>query len=749
MKHWAIKHPFPFFYLLAVAIAAGVMVVYGLLMWADPSTAGILPGLFASVESHQSHVGIVAILRYAMESRRWAVLLILVFASAPTVSALLTSAITGGGSAVRRWLARLKPWGPQAMSADALPVYFWIFAIYFATLAIYLGLTRAYAPQSMFARMWASFGSGIPTAIGIAILGAFMDEGGTLEEMGWRGFAFPLLQEKLSPLSAAVGLGFLWYAWHLPREIPTLIAGVSLTSWGWNQAIFALLCVALSIVMGYAVNRTGGSVLPAILIHGGTNVWSKAASQYVNDATGLDVRTWVVILIAGATGLIAGPSLGRRRPPESLVVPDLTVPTWSRRFRWIGTAFLAVVFLLLAIWTVAFPTHEPLYVETIPQPVWGPPVPAGIAQAVQQEMSRYLVEMQKKTGAPGLSATVVLPDGQPVTVAVGYADVEAQKPLTPDTLLLGGSTGKTYCAATVMLLVEKGQLSLDDRVSKYLGKRPWFSRIPNADALTVRILLTHTGGLPQFLDIGAFERRFIFDALLGKDTGYSPDTMLSFLVDQPALNAPGVAFHYSDLGYMLLGQVVEEVTGKPYYEVLQQQVLNPLGLTWIRPSNTTRIPGLAVGYVKSDWETRLVRTAGPNMTGGVLRLNPALEYTGGGLANTPLGLALFFKQLLEGRLLDSEHVALMTQPAIPSPSIGRNSHYGFGLLIVDRPGFGRYFTHSGWYPGYLSNVAYFRDYRFSVAIQANTDRNVDIYTPVRDIASIVLRAMGKPVPRPD
>jgi D-alanyl-D-alanine carboxypeptidase len=91
----------------------------------------------------------------------------------------------------------------------------------------------------------------------------------------------------------------------------------------------------------------------------------------------------------------------------------------------------------------------------------------------------------------------------------------------------------------------------------------------------------------------------------------------------------------------------------------------------------------------------------------------------------------------------------MTQPAVPYPARGGNAHYGFGLVIVDRPGFGKYFTHSGWYPGYLTNVAYFRDYRFSVAIQANTDRNVDIYTPVRDIASIVLRAMGKPVPQPN
>ncbi len=630
--------------------------------------------------------------------------------------------------------------------ADALLVYIWIFAIYFVTLAISLGLTRAYAPWGMFSRMWSTFASGIPAAIGIAILSVFTDEGGTLEEMGWRGFAFPLLQEKMSPLSAAVSLGFLWYAWHLRREIPTLLSGVSLASWSWDQAVFALLCVALSIVIGYAVNLTGGSVLPAILIHGGTNVWSKAAFRYVDDAAGLDVRTWVVILAAGATVPLAGPSLGRKTPSAALAPPDLAGPTWSRKFRWIGTAFFCAVVLLLAVWTVVFPTHEPLSVETIPQPALGSPVTAGIAQAVQQEMSRYLVEMQKKSGVPGLSAAVVLPDGQPVTVAVGYADVEARKALTPDTLLLGGSTGKTFCAATVMLLVEKGQLSLEDRVSKYLAKRPWFSKIPNADALTIRMLLTHIGGLPQFLDIGAFQRRFLFDSLAGKDIGYSPDTMLSFLAHQPALNAPGAALHYLDLGYMLLGQIVEEVTGKPYYEALQQQVLDPLGLTWIRPSNTTRIPGLAVGYVKSDWETRLERMAGRNMTDGVLHFNPALEYTGGGLATTPLGLALFYKQLLEGRLLDAEHVALMTQSAVPSPALGKNSHYGFGLLIVDRPGFGRYFSHSGWYPGYLSNVACFRDYGFSVAIQTNTDRSVDIYTSLRDIASIVLRAMAKPVP---
>src|SRR5271165_6754179 len=142
-------------------------------------------------------------------------------------------------------------------------------------------------------------GGSITALVFWALVGPFVDEGGTLEELGWRGFAFPRLQQIIkSPLWASVFLGVIWTAWHLPREVPALLAGVNWGQWLSNQAQFVLLCVALSIVSGYLVNRTGGSVIPAILVHGGSNVWSKAVSAGPNDVFHTDVRTVVVVVLA-------------------------------------------------------------------------------------------------------------------------------------------------------------------------------------------------------------------------------------------------------------------------------------------------------------------------------------------------------------------------------------------------------------------------------------------------------------------
>src|SRR5208337_2259487 len=158
-------------------------------------------------------------------------------------------------------------------------------------------------------------------------LGPALSRRGRLaEELGWRGFAWPLLQERMSPRTASICLGLLWAAWHLPREIPDVLSGIRFGQWGWGrvhfsqwaggQAQFFLYCIALTVVIGYAVNRTGGSVLPAIMIHGGTNVWSKtnaltALDQYYMPK-GIDFRMILLVAIAVFLLVRAGPELGRR-----------------------------------------------------------------------------------------------------------------------------------------------------------------------------------------------------------------------------------------------------------------------------------------------------------------------------------------------------------------------------------------------------------------------------------------------------
>lgn len=343
---------------------------------------------------------------------------------------------------------------------------------------------------------------------------------------------------------------------------------------------------------------------------------------------------------------------------------------------------------------------------------------------------------------PGVSAAVVTRDARIVTAAAGFADPQAGLAMTNATRLMGGSTGKTFCAATLMSLAEDGVLDLDAPIAPLFADESWFARLPNAGALTLRMLLMHGGGFPQFLDVGAFTRSYMWDAMTGQDIAYSPRKMLSFILDAAPLNAPGAAHAYSDLHYHLAGITAEKITGRPYYDLLAERVLARLGDPHydIAPANTRSIDRLAAGFARGDVIAALAGMTGRTTdTGGVLRHDPSLEYTGGGLALTPRALARFYWKLANGQIVSPESFAQMTGSRLPVVKTAEvTSSYGLGLFINERAAFGRYISHSGFFPGYTSNVGYFLDHGFAAAVQFNTDHGPDINQALRDLAGGII-----------
>ena len=306
MKRFAQTRPLLAFYLLALGIASAVMAWTVFLYITNPASAGALPALVAAVEASGQHMHIGTI---AAEAARNPLLFgIFVFAAAPSIAALLVAAL-GGGGGLRLLLARLKPIGPEGRLRPALTLYLGLLAVYAAGFLVY----------DFVAGPGVSIGSNLRLLGGSLVVGAlialFLDEGGTLEELGWRGFAWPLLQPRHTPLFAALLLGFLHWAWHLPREVLSIMGGIALPLWVLYQAIFLILCIALAVVAGFAVNRTGGSIWPAIFVHGGTNVWSKALGVHAAPTAGvLDLRTLLLVLIALVIAAVAGRQLGRLPP---------------------------------------------------------------------------------------------------------------------------------------------------------------------------------------------------------------------------------------------------------------------------------------------------------------------------------------------------------------------------------------------------------------------------------------------------
>src|SRR5687767_13614130 len=124
--------------------------------------------------------------------------------------------------------------------------------------------------------------------------------------------------------------------------------------------------------------------------------------------------------------------------------------------------------------------------------------PAGAPQTLRDRLQAKFEELHKGGNFPGGTAGIALPDGSVIALAVGVSDRTAATPMKPTDRLLLGSVGKTYASAVALQLVKEGKIGLDDPISKWFGKEPWFPRLPNASRVTVRHLMTHTSGLVRY-----------------------------------------------------------------------------------------------------------------------------------------------------------------------------------------------------------------------------------------------------------
>jgi membrane protease YdiL (CAAX protease family) len=314
------RHRFAAYYGLSVAIAVGVMAAGPFLP--PGAAATLLPDLWKFLREHGLYPNIISIGRFAATSRPagW---LILVFAAAPTLAALAVAALTGR---LRDLLSRLEPWRGGVGRGEGIAIYSTLFALYAAYAGAFLAATALRGNPGELAHSLDLLGGSPAAAAGTLFLGLFLDEGGTLEELGWRGFALPRLNERMSsPLVAALSLGALWWAWHLPREIPEVAAAGLTSTWASGQALFLLLCLVETVVIAYLCNRTGGSVWPGVLVHGGTNAIQKSIGAPVDRMTGpIDVRTAVLALAAVVIVVIAGRGLGARRWKASAIQANVS-----------------------------------------------------------------------------------------------------------------------------------------------------------------------------------------------------------------------------------------------------------------------------------------------------------------------------------------------------------------------------------------------------------------------------------------
>jgi D-alanyl-D-alanine carboxypeptidase len=337
------------------------------------------------------------------------------------------------------------------------------------------------------------------------------------------------------------------------------------------------------------------------------------------------------------------------------------------------------------------------------------PLPAAPA-SVQQRLQQLADSVRIAQRWPGLSVAVVMADGRIGAAASGYADTLTRKVLRTDDRLLQGSVGKTYVAAVAMQLVAEGTLSLEAKISRYLGDEPWFDSLPNGRDATVRQIMQHTSGLVRYEFQPAVTARLRADPF----REWTPVERLRALFGAKAPFAPGMGWEYSDTNYIVLGMIIEKLTGHAYYDEVQRRVLAPLGLRNTIPSDRRALAGVANGYAgpKND----LGGYDASIGADGLMAINPQFEWTGGGIASTTTDLARWAKLLYEAKAFPPAMLAPMLT-GVPA-RLGANAQYGLGVII--RPtSLGPSWGHSGFFPGYATEMAYFPEHQVSVAVQVN------------------------------
>jgi D-alanyl-D-alanine carboxypeptidase len=336
--------------------------------------------------------------------------------------------------------------------------------------------------------------------------------------------------------------------------------------------------------------------------------------------------------------------------------------------------------------------------------------PAPAASPLSERLQAKFEELHKGGSFPGGTAGIALADGTIIGLAVGLSDRAAGTPMKPTDRLLLGSVGKTYASAVALQLVGEGKIALDDPIAKWFGGEPWFARLANASKMTVRHLMTHTSGLVRY----ELNPKFTADLTANPDKSWTGEERLSYLFDAAPPFAPGEGWEYSDTNYIVLGMIVERAGGASYYDQLRRRILVPFGLKDTIPVESRTVPGLAQGYAG---DKNPFGGADEMIKDGKFAVNPQFEWTGGGLAVTATDLARWAKVLYEGKVLDG---ALMKELLAGVPArLGPETKYGLGVII--RPtALGTTYGHSGFMPGYQTDMMYFPELKTAIAVQVNS-----------------------------
>jgi D-alanyl-D-alanine carboxypeptidase len=261
--------------------------------------------------------------------------------------------------------------------------------------------------------------------------------------------------------------------------------------------------------------------------------------------------------------------------------------------------------------------------------------------------------------------------------AVGRADIATNTPVTEATRFRIGSITKMFTAVAVMQLVQQGALSLDDTLARF---DPSFRL---ASSIRVRDLLMHRSGIPDYF----------YKALLSgaAEKPATPQAIAASMAGSPSLSAPGSTFSYSNTNYVLLGLIVERVSGLPLHEYYRANIFAPAGMTQTFAGSPPAGVPVTVGYARVEGKFA------PADSGDV-----SWSYGCGDVWSTAQDLARFDLALMDGALLKAATLQRMIDAALPAEILGPRVGYGLGVTTAPSGGADPFVGHHGGVPGFAA-----------------------------------------------
>jgi len=299
--------------------------------------------------------------------------------------------------------------------------------------------------------------------------------------------------------------------------------------------------------------------------------------------------------------------------------------------------------------------------------------------------------------------------------AFGNASIELGTQMSLESKFRIGSITKQFTAVLLLRLVEEGKLNLKDPIQNYIPEFPFKDK-----TITIEHLLTHTSGIPEYLDWEKYHDKW--------GQKYAPNALMELIKDEPLEFNPGDAFEYCNSNYLLLGMVIERVTGNSYSAYLHQEIIDKIGMTHSTTEHDlNQIESLSIGYTRSNDQIEVADVE-----------HGSWAHASGDLISTVGDLNIWYTQLFEGKIISDSTLSMALTPFVLNNGVATDYGYGWFLDSFQEE---ELIYHGGSMGGFYSYVSFARKSKTLTVSLVNCD-----CVPIEYIGrKIAAHAIGKPL----